>query len=243
MKWLYKLEYKYGRYALNNMILYILCAQLLVFLVDGMFAYNLSDLLMLDVGRAFGQWQLWRIITFIFVPTNYSPFWFIIGLFFYYFIGQSLERAWGAFMFNAYYIIGMLSTVLGAVIIYFITGYGYGTSEYLNMSMFFAFAILYPESPIRLFFLISIPAKYLAIISAVLMVVDIFVSVAGGYWYLAVSALMAMINLALFFWRDIRNRIQTRTKYNKTRQNYNNQMKQWENERRRNNDKNNDYRN
>lgn len=228
MKWLYKLEYKYGRYAIGNLILYILGAQLVVFLMDMMFNFGVSNLLMLDIGRAVGQWQLWRFITFIFVPTNYSPFWIIISLMFYYFVGQSLENAWGAFMFNAFYFIGMLGIILGAVISYFITGFGYGTSEYLNTSMFLAFAILYPETPLRLYFVFSVKAKYLGILSGVLLIVNLITAIVYKQWYLVFSIIASLLNLILFFWNDASTRIRSYLKYRKTRQNYRNQSNEWE---------------
>lgn len=228
MKWLYKLEYKYGRYAIRNMILFILVGQLAVFMLDMMFTFGISNALYLDMGLVIGKLQLWRLITFVFVPTNYSPVWIIISLMFYYFIAQSLENAWGSFMFNAYYIIGMIGIILGALIVYLITGYGYGTSEYLNTSMFLAFAILYPDLEVRLFFVLPVKSKYLGIISGVLIVIEVILSIASGRWYLAVSALMAIANLILFFWRDASKNIKSHFKYRKTRQNYNNQMREWE---------------
>lgn len=228
MKWLYKLEYKYGRYAIRNMILFILVGQLAVFMLDMMFTFGISNALYLDMGLVIGKLQLWRLITFVFVPTNFSPVWIIISLMFYYFIAQSLENAWGSFMFNAYYIIGMIGIILGALIVYLITGYGYGTSEYLNTSMFLAFAILYPDLEVRLFFVLPVKSKYLGIISGVLIVVEVILSIASGRWYLAVSALMAIANLILFFWRDASKNIKSHFKYRKTRQNYNNQMREWE---------------
>lgn len=227
MKWLYKLERKWGRFSISNLMLYIVIVQFGVYLMD-MFGMGASNFLYLDIGRAVGDLQIWRFLTFIFVPPSSQPWWIVLSLLFYYFIGRSLEDAWGTFLFNAYYIIGMLGTILGAVIMYLFTGFGYGTSEYLNLSLFFAFAILYPNLEVRIFFVLPVKAKYLAMVSAVAVVINIVSAISARNWFYVVSAVAAFLNLALFFSKDVVNSIRAHFKYRKTRQNYKRQMKEWE---------------
>lgn len=52
--------------------------------------------------------QVWRVVTFLFVPPSTSVIWVIFGLYFYYMIGSTLENQWGAFGFTVYYLIGAL---------------------------------------------------------------------------------------------------------------------------------------
>ena len=108
--------------------------------------------------------EVWRMVTFVFVPAYSSPFALLISLYFYYWIGSTLERQWGTAKFNLYYISGALLTVLGVVLASLITGNPYLTAAgtgYVNLSMFFAFATLYPNLQFLLFFIIPVKAKLL----------------------------------------------------------------------------------
>ena len=99
--------------------------------------------------------EVWRLVTFVFVPAYSSPFALLISLYFYYWIGSTLERQWGTAKFNLYYISGALLTVLGVVLASLITGNPYLTAAgtgYVNLSMFFAFAFLFPDTQLLLFF-------------------------------------------------------------------------------------------
>lgn len=57
---------------------------------------------------------------------------------------------------------GVIGHVLAALLIYIITGQVYIlTTDYLNFSLFFAFAATFPEMQFYLFFVLPIKAKYL----------------------------------------------------------------------------------
>ena len=88
-------------------------------------------------------------------------------MYFYYFLGSTLENVWGTFRFNLYYLVGLI----GAVIAAFFTGYG--TSTYLNLSLFLAFAFLFPDHEILLFFFFPIKMKYLAYVDWILFAVQL----------------------------------------------------------------------
>ena len=98
--------------------------------------------------------EVWRIVTYIFVPSTTSVFWLVVELYFYYWIGSTLEREWGTARFNLYYWSGVLLTVIGALLASAITGGNFavaGTS-YVNLSMFLAFALLFPNTQVLLMF-------------------------------------------------------------------------------------------
>ena len=84
------------------------------------------------------QGEVWRLITFIFVPSASTPISLLLTLYLMWLIGHTLEQSWGDFRFNVYYLLGVLGAILAAVIT------GWGTTYYLNLSLFFAFAMLYP---------------------------------------------------------------------------------------------------
>ena len=100
----------------------------------------------------------------------------------YYFIGNTLEQKWGTAKFTIYYLGGVVLTLLGAVAASLITGaYGLtvaGTS-YINLSMFLAFATLFPDMQLLLLF-IPIKIKWLAYLDAALFLVDIVASIGQG---------------------------------------------------------------
>jgi len=109
------------------------------------------------------------------LPVNANNIFFLIlSLYFYYWIGNLLEREWGTPKFTLYYLSGMVLSVLTGLIVYFTGGTGiiYG-AFYINLSMFFAFAVLYPDLQILLFFVIPVKVKWLAWLDAALFAVNI----------------------------------------------------------------------
>ena len=135
-----------------------------------------------------------ELVTFIFIPPTFSPLWLIFTLYFYYLVGSGLEQAWGSFKFNVYYLVGMIATILAA----FITGHG-ATGVYLNLSLFFAFATLYPDFQVLLFFILPVKVKYLAWLNAAFLGYTLLFSP----WPLKVAALASVLNYFIFFGEDI----------------------------------------
>ena len=61
--------------------------------------------------------QVWRLITFVFIPfSGGGPLSVILGIYFTWFIGTALEKEWGDFRFNLYFLLGMIGTVLGCLV-------------------------------------------------------------------------------------------------------------------------------
>ncbi|HPU00644.1 MAG: rhomboid family intramembrane serine protease [Firmicutes bacterium] len=199
MKWMNKLERKYGRYALNNLIFYVIALNATVFILSYL-SPQLEELLILYPQRVL-QGELWRLLTYIFIPPTYSPLWIIFVLYFYYLVGSGLEQAWGAFRLNLYYLLGMIGTTLAA----FITGAGY-TGAYINQSLFFAFAHLYPDFEVLIFFILPVKVKYLAWLNwAILGFTAIFLPLPYK-----LAAVAAVANYFIFFGPDIYRRIKLR---------------------------------
>lgn len=147
--------------------------------------------------------EVWRLVTFVFVPAYSSPFSLLISLYFYYWIGSTLERQWGTPKFNLYYISGMLLTVLGTVLASLITGNYYLTvagTNYVNLSMFFAFAVLFPNAQVLLFFIIPVKMKWLAYIDVGLFAVSIIRAILAQNWGGVILPVMALLNFLIFAW-------------------------------------------
>jgi membrane associated rhomboid family serine protease len=194
MNWLNKLERKYGRLGIPNLMLFVVLGNALIYimanldptgrLVSSLYLYPPLVL----------QGQIWRLITFVFVPPAASVIWIFFILYFYYMIGTNLENEWGSFKFTAYYLAGMLATILAA----FLTG-SIATSLYLNLSLFLAFAHIYPEFQILLFFVIPVKVKYLAWLNWAFIVYSVLFYPMGS----KLMALVPIANYFLFFGNDI----------------------------------------
>ena len=159
---------KHPRFGIPNLMLYIIIANAVVYLFSQMdttkfyFLYNLrfspSHIL---------AGEVWRLVTFMFIPEGGSNLLFVaLSLYFYYFIGSSLEKTWGSGRFTVYYILGYLLLVIFGFIFWAFTGSSAVSAHYLNLSMFFAFATLYPDTRVLLFFIIPIKIKWLALLDA-----------------------------------------------------------------------------
>ena len=188
MNWLDKLEYKYRRYAIPNLMKIVVIGQLIVWAVVMLLDQRLYGLLTLT-RAGLAHFQIWRLVTFIFVPPLTRPLSLAIELYLYYVIGNTLERQWGTFRFNVYYLLGMV----GAVVACLLTGYS-GNSA-INMSLFFAFAALYPDMQFLLFFLIPIKAKWLGIAGGVRYLLEFL----GGNLITKVTLAFGLLNFILFF--------------------------------------------
>lgn len=189
--WIDNLSKKYGRFAIRNLMLYITAingAVYLVSLFEPRIAYNLMLIPSLVM-----KGEVWRLVTFLFVPMDTSPLWLAISLYFYYMIGSTLEHEWGSFKFNIYYLAGVLGTILASFI------GGLGSAAFLNYSLIFAFSYLFPDFQILMFFFIPVKIKYLAIFYALYIVYAFRFAPLVGLITLAGSAL----NFVLFFGKDV----------------------------------------
>ena len=101
---------------------------------------------------------------------------------------MSLENTWGAFRYNVYIFMGILSTVVGAFILYAVLGGGglFGNSlfstYYINMSIFLAFAASYPNERVLLYFFIPIKMKWMGYLYGFFVVYSFITTNWVGEW-------------------------------------------------------------
>ena len=191
-----KLERRFGKYAVPNLMKYICVIYVVGYLIQMFNPLLYFYYLDLDA-EAILHGHIWRIITFIFYPPSTSFLWMIVALFVYYSLGMTLERVWGTFKYNFFYFIGVILLVLAAILIYLVTGYSvqlYPT--YMTFSIFLAYALTFPETTFLLYFIIPIKAKWLAIAEVVLY---LFYFVALPGLGNKVAILVSLLNVALFF--------------------------------------------
>ncbi len=205
MKWLDKLDRKYHKYAIPNLIQYIVGGMAIVFVFgqmnSGIFsALYFSPALVL-------QGEIWRVLTFLFVPRTDSFIWILFSLLFTYFIGRSLEQYWGTFKFNMYYFIGALGTIVAAFIIELLLGpAGYFTNYYLNMSLFLALATVAPDYEIRIYMILPVKLKYLGFIYGGLLGIQLIGALFTGNIATVVTIVISLANYFLFFGPGLLNK-------------------------------------
>ena len=190
--------YKHPRFRVNNLMLYIVFGTLAVWLLGAMdTTYTLVNALTFNAAAVL-KGQVWRLVTFVFIPQS-GGIWLFLFLYFYYFVGSTLEREWGPGRFTIYYLTGMLMNIIYGFVVYFVTGMSYSmNANYINLSMFFAFATLFPDNMVLLFFIIPIKMKWLAIIDALYFAYAIISDFAGGMGLMSFLPLVAILNYFLF---------------------------------------------
>lgn len=202
-QWLDRFCYKHPKLSIPGLMRYIVIGTVLVFLLD---SFSLggkllaSSLLSFDAS-AILHGQIWRLVTFIFVPQTRGLVSFVLTLYLYYFIGNSLEREWGSNKFTIFYFFGVILNILVGFFV------GSASMFYVNMSMFFAFATLYPDLQFLLFFIIPVKAKWLAWFDAAFFGVSVLRYLFTGHFLLALLPIVAILNYLLFFAADISNQV------------------------------------
>ena len=194
--------YRHPRFGVRNLMLIIVIGTAAVWLLSMMDRSGQLLGLLSFSPTAILHGQIWRLVTFVFVPTN-SGIWLLISLYFYYFVGSVLEREWGAGRFTIFYLSGMLLTIVYGFIVYFAAGLPVPLSTvYINYSLFFAFATLYPDNMVLLFFFIPLKMKWLAWLDAAYFaysILDGLISLPGTLKLLGIMPVIAILNYLLFF--------------------------------------------
>ena len=204
-QFLNKMERKIGRYAIPNLINYVIVLYCLGGVLEIINPRVYYVFFALDIGKIL-QGQIWRLFTFVLAPVGISQsaflgiIFFAIKVYIFLMFGRFLEQAWGTFRFNLYFFSGILFNILGGVIIYVFTGQGsYVGLEYIYQSMFFAFALLNPNMQFLLYFVIPIKVKWLAIVDGVFIIFLLLQSLMAGQYYVAAAILAAFSNFLIFF--------------------------------------------
>ena len=195
------------RLAIPGLMRYIVGANAVIYLFSlfdrsGMLLYFLC----MDPASVL-RGELWRVVTYVLIPTSDS-FWLIISLFFYYWLGESLERMWGSAKFTIYYVSGVLLTALASLLAYFIDGISVAIfgAIYVNTALFMAYALTYPETIVQVMFILPVKMKWLAWLEAVLYGVQIIQYAAAGMWGMSLVPVVALLNLFVFFSPNIHER-------------------------------------
>jgi membrane associated rhomboid family serine protease len=193
MRILDQLDKKIGRFAVPNLTIYLIAGQSFFYL---MYLTNKLErgatLLSADLLMQ-GEW--WRLFTLPFDPPRQSVLFTLFAWYFFYMLGSALEEHWGAFRYNVYLFLGCLMTI-GAS--FLVPSYPI-SNGFLAGSVFLAFATLFPDFQILLFFILPVRIKWLALITWL----GYAYQVVFGDWGTRLMVLAATSNFLIFFARDI----------------------------------------
>ena len=204
MNWLDKLERKFGRYAISNLTVYLLAG----YVIGEAIIYLMPDLLgwiVLEPALIL-RGQVWRIISWVLVPPTTRPISLLFLILLYYSLGTALERTWGAFRYNIYIFSGILFTVVAVFALYGILYAIYGmelplsavglvSTNYITMSIFLAFAAIYPDMEVMLYFILPIKMKWMALVYVVM---ALYYFITGGIVN-RVAIAASLLNFVIFF--------------------------------------------
>ncbi|MCM0080995.1 hypothetical protein L4X63_05280 [Geomonas sp. Red32] len=195
MRVLDSLERKLGRFAIPNLTIYLIAGQSLFYVMYMTGKLDPSATLLSADRLMAGEW--WRIAALPFDPPRQSLLFALFAWYFFYLLGSALEAHWGAFRYNAFLLLGCLITIAAS----FLVPHLPVGNTFLAGSVFLAFATLFPDYQILLFFVLPVRIKWLAILT---WAGYGYLLLFGG-WAARVSVLAATGNYLIFFARDIVN--------------------------------------
>ena len=205
-RWLDRFCYNHPRFGIPNLMKWIVMGNVAVFLLDMVSRGTFSQILAFYPSLIL-KGLVWRLVTFVFVPMNLGSIWFIFSTMLYFFLGNALERHWGTTRFSVFYLLGVVLNVIAGFVLYFAAGQPYALQTanmyYVNMSLFFAFATLYPDTQFLIYFIIPIKVKWIAWLDAAFFVFDIFSYISGGMPVYALMPIVGILNYLIFFWEDL----------------------------------------
>ena len=204
MKFIDKLERKFGRFGIPNLTIYMIVCYVIGY---ALMIVNPGILNWLSLEPAYIlRGQVWRLVTWVLYPPSTSGvLWFAIAvLFFYYPIGTSLERTIGTFKYTLYILSGVIFTILGAFILYFLLGGNVlvgnvFSTYYISLSTFLAYAMCYPDMQGLLMFIIPVKMKWMAIFYVVIVVYEMIQYIMAGAWYLVIPIVASLLNFIIFY--------------------------------------------
>lgn len=203
-RWLDRFCYDHPNFGIPELMKYIAVGNVIVFVLD-IVTRGYATMMLMFSPSAVLHGQIWRLFSFILIPLNrfnpsrpFTLLWFVMSTFFYYWLGTSLERQWGTTRFNVFYFLGVvLNLILGFVLNVGVSMY------YVNMSLFFSFATLYPDMQVLLYGILPLKVKWLAWFDVALFGYDIVSNLLSGAWAWALLPVVAILNYLIFFWEDL----------------------------------------
>jgi hypothetical protein len=187
------LEKKFRNYAITNITLYLIVGQVLFFLFHMSGKFILERVVLVPNLVLAGEW--WRMLTFLFIPPLTNPLFAFFAWYMFYLMGGALEGHWGAFRYNLFLLTGYIVTVA----VSFLFPFYPATNIFIGGSVFLAFAFLFPDFEILIFFILPVKMKWLALITWIGYGYQFFVGSSPTRMFILAS----VSNFLIFFGKDI----------------------------------------
>jgi hypothetical protein len=199
MRLLDNLQRRLGRFAVPHVTEGLIACQVLAFLLCQGKPDFLKSIAL--VPNQVLQGEAWRLVTFVCQPPTMAPLWAFFFWYLFYLMGTVLESTWGTFRYNVYLLVGWLATVG----VSFFQPDAPASIRFLQGSVFLAFAYLYPDFQLLLFFILPVKVKWLALLQWIgYALVMLF-----GSLTMQLMAAASVCNFALFFWYDVFLRVKS----------------------------------
>lgn len=214
-------EKKFGKYAIPNLTMILIACYVAGYLMKWLTPGLLEHLTLNPYAILHGQ--VWRLVTWVIAPPSSFDIFTIIMLLFYFNLGTSLERTWGTWQYNVYIFTGIFLTVIGSFLcmglyylilgdaitpqnasLIFAMGAWQFSTYYINMSIFLAFAATFPDVQVLLMFVIPVKVKWLGVVYAVFLLVDLiqYYSLGMYYWFAVAAIGASLLNFVVFYLRS-----------------------------------------
>ncbi|MCF7732705.1 MAG: hypothetical protein K9N23_13535 [Akkermansiaceae bacterium] len=171
------IERRFGWLAFPGFLRYFAILDALVYLLT-LVQPNIGLTLMLDWDRVMAG-EVWRLITGLFAVSGLgmaSSFGVLFKFFMVmiaFMISDALEGSWGVFKTTMFCYLGVIGAIAATLVqpsTSLIIGY------FFYESAFFAFATIFPRVEFRLFFILPVQVRFLAMLAAVFLIWDGFSS-------------------------------------------------------------------
>jgi membrane associated rhomboid family serine protease len=148
-------------YGLRNAVGGLLAANIAVFIIEVFSGTKFLEIFGLIPARVTGSLWLWQLVTYMFLHGGI--FHISINLFVLWMFGRIIEGRWGSREFLRYYFIcGLGASVLTILLGPFSESISIGASGAVY-GLLLAFAVLYPDEYLYLYFVVPVKAKYFVI--------------------------------------------------------------------------------
>ena len=209
-------ENKFKKYAVRDLSLKLIILYLIGYVIYFVNPTILSYMTLDPYAIVHGQ--VWRLVSWLMIPPSVSNIFFIaIMMFFYYSIGTSLESIWGTWRYNVFIFTGVLLTILAAFLWMGFTYLAVGPASisqvgasnyfayysmafstyYINMGIFFAYALTFPDAMVLMFFIIPVKVKWLGLLDLAYLLYEFVIS--SGATRFAIAA--TFLNIGLLYLR------------------------------------------
>ena len=162
-------SYQFGPGPMTPAIKALILANIVVFIATSIApSFRLQNIFGLLPSAVFGSFEVWRVVTYMFL--HHDIFHILFNMLALWMFGVELERTWGSRFFTTYYFVTGVGAALTTLVVSIMPGfdwmYGIPTigASGAVYGILLAFALYFPHTPIILFFVFPVPARYAVMI-------------------------------------------------------------------------------